>query len=185
VLSMNWSTVPMVGRELIELVDRHNAGRLSYVRPMDDRDDVLQNLHAQGELTRRGLLRAGVGGGAGVAAILALPAAAASAPAASVPAGLAAAHGRGRVLRFTAGTNSAVTASPAGDRLVIEVQGVLWALPRRGGRATALTTPALEPTRPAWSPAGELHREPAGARHPPARAVARRQVRRVRRAART
>jgi Tol biopolymer transport system component/imidazolonepropionase-like amidohydrolase len=47
-----------------------------------------------------------------------------------------------------------VAASPAGDRLVIEVQGVLWSIARRGGKATALTTPELEPTRVAWSPDG-------------------------------
>jgi Tol biopolymer transport system component len=122
---------------------------------MDDHDDLPQTPQARAELTRRGLLRAGVGGGAGVAAALALPAATA-ASAAPAPAARASATAPARLLRFTEGTNAAVTASPAGDRLVTEVQGVLWALPRRGGTATALTTPALEPTRPAYSPRGDM-----------------------------
>ncbi|MFJ2577209.1 amidohydrolase family protein [Kitasatospora aureofaciens] len=61
---------------------------------------------------------------------------------------------RSRTLAFTAGTNAAVALSPDGERMVVEVQGVLWALPRRGGTASALTAPGLEPTRPAWSPNG-------------------------------
>jgi Tol biopolymer transport system component/imidazolonepropionase-like amidohydrolase len=59
-----------------------------------------------------------------------------------------------RTLTFTTATNASATVSPDGDRLVIEVQGVLWALSRHGGTATALTAPDLEPTRPAWSPDG-------------------------------
>ncbi|QFR95618.1 amidohydrolase family protein [Streptomyces tsukubensis] len=59
-----------------------------------------------------------------------------------------------RTLTFKAGTNASVTVSPVGGGLVAEVQGVLWSFPREGGKATALTTPDLEPTRPSWSPDG-------------------------------
>ncbi|MEU9112539.1 amidohydrolase family protein [Streptomyces sp. NPDC048483] len=57
-------------------------------------------------------------------------------------------------LSFTAATNGAACLSPAGDRLIAEVQNVLWSLPRAGGDAVALTPPDLEPTRPVYSPDG-------------------------------
>ncbi|MFI9102268.1 amidohydrolase family protein [Streptomyces fildesensis] len=105
------------------------------------------------ELSRRGFVKAGVGG-LGVAA-LSFPAGNALASPLPAPTTGPAPDAAGiRTLRFTAGTNASVTASPAGDRLIVEVQGVLWSLPRKGGTATALTTPELEPTRPAWSPDG-------------------------------
>nr|WP_308439219.1 amidohydrolase family protein [Streptomyces sulfonofaciens] len=44
--------------------------------------------------------------------------------------------------------------SPDGRELIMEVQGVLWSLARKGGRARALTGPDLEPTRLSWSPDG-------------------------------
>lgn len=59
-----------------------------------------------------------------------------------------------RTLTFTSLTNGTVTASPTGDRLILEVQGILWSLPRAGGKAVALTAADLEPTRPTWSPDG-------------------------------
>ncbi|MEV7602269.1 amidohydrolase family protein, partial [Kitasatospora sp. NPDC089797] len=96
--------------------------------------------------SRRGFLGAAVAAGTG-AALGPAPTAAAEGSAAS-------AHHPTRVLEFTAGTNAGVTVSPDGERLVVEVQGVLWGLPRSGGTATALTAPDLEPTRPAWSPDG-------------------------------
>ncbi|MGW2254571.1 amidohydrolase family protein [Kitasatospora sp. NPDC001660] len=61
---------------------------------------------------------------------------------------------RSRTLAFTAGTNASAALSPDGQRMVAEVQGVLWALARGGGEASALTAPGLEPTRPTWSPDG-------------------------------
>ncbi|MFB7496638.1 amidohydrolase family protein [Streptomyces sp. NPDC056161] len=103
-------------------------------------------------LTRRGVLRAGAVS-VGVTA-LALPpssARAASAPAAD---GAAEAAPAVRRLRFTRGTNASVAVSPTDGTLIVEVQGVLWSLPRTGGTATALTGPDLEPTRVAWSPDG-------------------------------
>ncbi|GHJ36519.1 amidohydrolase [Streptomyces sp. TS71-3] len=61
-----------------------------------------------------------------------------------------------RRLTFTEGTNASVTASPRGDRLILEVQGVLWAVAREGGTATALTGADLDPARVAWSPDGSV-----------------------------
>ncbi|WP_052852830.1 amidohydrolase family protein [Streptomyces avicenniae] len=61
---------------------------------------------------------------------------------------------RTATLTFTAATNGAATLSPAGDRLVAEIQGVLWSVPRAGGAATALTPSDLEPGRPHFSPDG-------------------------------
>ncbi|RPF43951.1 imidazolonepropionase-like amidohydrolase [Streptomyces sp. Ag109_G2-6] len=57
-------------------------------------------------------------------------------------------------LRFTRATNGAATATPSLDRVVAEVQGVLWSLPRDGSPATRLTPPDLEPGRPVLSPDG-------------------------------
>ncbi|MBL1086576.1 PD40 domain-containing protein [Streptomyces actinomycinicus] len=100
-------------------------------------------------LSRRGVLRAGLGG-IGVAAL-------------SLPSGQAVASRphdgplsatATRALEFSAGTNASVIVSPDGRQLIMEVQGVLWSLPREGGRATALTHPDLEPTRLSWSPDG-------------------------------
>ncbi|WP_407288562.1 amidohydrolase family protein [Streptomyces sp. BP-8] len=85
----------------------------------------------------------------------------ASAAAAAGLAGVAAptaaasdAGARGAVLSFTAATNGAASLAPAGDRLIAEIQNVLWSLPRAGGDAVALTPPDLEPTRPVHSPDG-------------------------------
>lgn len=58
----------------------------------------------------------------------------------------------GATLSFTAATNGAASLAPAGDRLIAEIQNVLWSLPRKGGDAVALTPAGLEPTRPVHSP---------------------------------
>ncbi|MEU9980896.1 amidohydrolase family protein [Streptomyces sp. NPDC050856] len=55
---------------------------------------------------------------------------------------------------YRAVTGGSVTASPAGDLLIAEVQGILWRIPERGGEALRLTEWELEPTRPAISPDG-------------------------------
>ncbi|MFF5477829.1 amidohydrolase family protein [Streptomyces sp. NPDC012935] len=57
-------------------------------------------------------------------------------------------------LSFTAATGGSATLAPSGDRLVAEVQNVLWSIPRKGGTAVPLTPPGLEPTRPQFSPDG-------------------------------
>ncbi|MFB7503354.1 MULTISPECIES: amidohydrolase family protein [Streptomyces] len=100
-------------------------------------------------LTRRGVLKAGLGG-LGAAA---LPSPQGAAAAMSPVGGLAASAGT-RIREFTAGTNASVIVSPDGHQLIMEVQGVLWSLPREGGAATALTRPDLEPAGTAWSPDG-------------------------------
>ncbi|MFF4350157.1 amidohydrolase family protein [Streptomyces sp. NPDC001530] len=62
----------------------------------------------------------------------------------------------GLSLSFTQATNGSATLSPAGDRLIAELQNVLWSLPRAGGRAVPLTPADLEPNRPTHSPDGKL-----------------------------
>ncbi|MFF4502757.1 amidohydrolase family protein [Streptomyces sp. NPDC001401] len=59
-------------------------------------------------------------------------------------------------LTFTQATNGSATLAPAGDRLIAEVQGTLWSLPRTGGKAHPLTPADLEPNRPTYSPDGTL-----------------------------
>ncbi|WP_414507339.1 amidohydrolase family protein [Streptomyces sp. NEAU-L66] len=80
--------------------------------------------------------------------------AAAAAGLTGVTAAPAAARATGTTLSFTAATNGAASLAPAGDRLIAEVQNVLWSMPRTGGDAVALTPPDLEPTRPVHSPDG-------------------------------
>ncbi|MEV5433925.1 twin-arginine translocation signal domain-containing protein [Streptomyces sp. NPDC052701] len=69
-------------------------------------------------------------------------------------------------LRFTSVTNGMATATHGGDRIVAEVQNILWSVPRDGTAATPLTPPDLEPSRPVFSPDG---REPACPLHRPRR----------------
>ncbi|MGW6980539.1 amidohydrolase family protein [Streptomyces sp. NPDC054932] len=83
-----------------------------------------------------------------VTALLGRASAAASAP--------GAAAGDPVRLRFTRATNGAATATAGGDRVIAEVQGVLWSLPADGAPATPLTPPDLEPGRPVFSPDGRL-----------------------------
>ncbi|GHH41143.1 Tol biopolymer transport system component [Streptomyces umbrinus] len=59
-------------------------------------------------------------------------------------------------LSFTAATNGSATLAPGGDRLIAEVQNVLWSLPRTGGKAVPLTPAGLEPNRPVHAPDGKL-----------------------------
>ncbi len=68
----------------------------------------------------------------------------------------AAAPARPGSLSFTAATNGAATLSPSGDRMIAEVQNVLWSVARKGGEAVSLTPADLEPTRPVYSPDGKL-----------------------------
>src|SRR5690242_16888525 len=129
------------------------AGAPAHLHP--DGSDGMTAGRLPAGVTRRGFLGAAALGGVGTALVpfSALPAAAASplAPSAGEPDEVGP---YARTLTVTTATNASTTVSPDGDRLVIEVQGVLWALPRSGGTATALTAPDLEPTRPVWSPDG-------------------------------
>jgi hypothetical protein len=52
------------------------------------------------------------------------------------------------------GTNLATTASPDGQRLIVEIQGILFAVDRDGRPATQLTSWELEAARPDWSRTG-------------------------------
>ncbi|MFD7101108.1 TolB family protein, partial [Streptomyces xanthophaeus] len=104
-------------------------------------------------VARRTVLQAG--GAGALAALLGHPQArAADGPtgAGTGPAGPAA--GDRLTLRFTRATNGAATATAGGDRVVAEVQNVLWSLPPDGSPATPLTPPDLEPGRPVFSPDG-------------------------------
>ncbi|MFI0776126.1 amidohydrolase family protein [Streptomyces sp. NPDC021212] len=103
---------------------------------------------SESPLSRRRLLQAAAAGAA-VAAGTAIPAEAVAQAAAR-------AEARRVSLSFTAATNGAASLSPSGDRLIAEVQNVLWSVPRKGGDAVALTPPDLEPTRPVHSPDGKL-----------------------------
>ncbi|MEO5894197.1 MAG: amidohydrolase family protein [Vicinamibacterales bacterium] len=48
----------------------------------------------------------------------------------------------------------AVAVSPDGSRLVIDLQGALWTLPRRGGTAKRITDSSDDARQPAWAPDG-------------------------------
>jgi hypothetical protein len=112
-------------------------------------------------LSRRRFLTTAAAGAAGASAagtVLAAPGTASAAvqtDAASAGAAAPQAPSSRVTLSFTAATNGAATLAPGGDRLVAEVQNVLWSVPRDGGTAVALTDPGLEPTRPEFAPDGE------------------------------
>jgi Tol biopolymer transport system component len=65
-------------------------------------------------------------------------------------------NGPTQTLSVTEGTNLALSISPDHNTIIMDLQGVLWALPFGGGSATQLTDPLLEPARPDWSPRGDL-----------------------------
>ncbi|MGP9022544.1 amidohydrolase family protein [Streptomyces sp. BR1] len=89
--------------------------------------------------------------------LLAAAGVAGAATAIGSPPALARARTRtGPALTFTETTNGSATLSPAGDRLIVEIQSVLWSLPRGGGKAVPLTPAAIEPNRPTYSPDGTL-----------------------------
>jgi Tol biopolymer transport system component len=96
-------------------------------------------------LSRRGFLQAGATATAAVAV--------GTTPATAAPPRVPAASGTA-TLSLTTATGGSATLSPAGDRLIAEIQNVLWSVPRTGGTAVALTAPGLEPTRPQFSPDG-------------------------------
>ncbi len=56
----------------------------------------------------------------------------------------------------TEGTNVAATVSPDGKTIIMDLQEALWSLPMTGGPAKLLTDPMLEPSRPDWSPTGNV-----------------------------
>lgn len=54
----------------------------------------------------------------------------------------------------TEGTNIAATASPDGESIVMELQGLLFRLPRTGGQTKQLTEIEFEPAHPDYAPDG-------------------------------
>ncbi|WP_414167474.1 amidohydrolase family protein [Streptoverticillium reticulum] len=103
-------------------------------------------------LSRRRFLQAAAGTAAVAGAAAALPTDAVAAVTATP--GTTAATATTPTLSFTSATNGSASLSPSGDRLIAEVQNVLWSVPRKGGDAVAITPPDLEPTRPVYSPDG-------------------------------
>lgn len=61
-----------------------------------------------------------------------------------------------KTVSVTQGTNVNVTLSPDRKTIVMDLQEALWSLPVAGGKAKRLTDPFLEPSRPDWSPKGDL-----------------------------
>ncbi|MDQ2841888.1 MAG: amidohydrolase, partial [Acidobacteriota bacterium] len=61
-----------------------------------------------------------------------------------------------RVVTVTEGTNIAATIAPDANGIVMDLQGVLWSLPFKGGEAKRLTDPMIEASRPNYSPKGDL-----------------------------
>ena len=53
------------------------------------------------------------------------------------------------------GTSLALTLSPDHKTIVMDLQGMLYALPIKGGTAKQLTTPLQEASHPSWSPKGD------------------------------
>ncbi|MEU6031579.1 amidohydrolase family protein [Streptomyces tauricus] len=106
-----------------------------------DRDPGDAALSLSLSLSRRRLLAAA--GAAGAVTAIGL------APAAARPR-------TGLSLSFSGATNGSATLAPGGDRLIAEIQNVLWSIPRTGGEAVPLTPAGLEPNRPVYAPDGGL-----------------------------
>src|SRR3954471_21558846 len=53
------------------------------------------------------------------------------------------------------GTSMAVTVSPDGKMLAMDLQGSIWVMPATGGRATRITDPFNDARQPVWSPDGK------------------------------
>lgn len=98
------------------------------------------------EFRRRDFI-AGVGGGALLAPALTAQAAAADATADT-------AAGRSRRVELRAGTDLAVALSPDGRTIALDVVGVLWTMPARGGTARRLTSDLFDIAQPDWSTDG-------------------------------
>lgn len=62
--------------------------------------------------------------------------------------------GASESVSVTEGTNIAATVSPDGESIVMEMQGLLFRLPRSGGEAKQLTEVGFEPAHPDYAPDG-------------------------------
>ena len=65
--------------------------------------------------------------------------------------------GAGQAIAFDVheGTSMSVSASPDGSSLAVDLQGSLWIIPAKGGRATPITDYFNDARQPAWSPDGK------------------------------
>ena len=61
-----------------------------------------------------------------------------------------------RTVSVTEGTSMAATVAPDQSAIVMDLQGTLWTLPMKGGKAKRITDRLLEPARPDYSPQGGL-----------------------------
>ena len=59
-----------------------------------------------------------------------------------------------KIITVDEGTDMAVAVSPDGKMLIIDLQGMLYALPAVGGKAKQLTGPLVEASHPEYSPDG-------------------------------
>lgn len=58
-------------------------------------------------------------------------------------------------ITFNEGTNFGLSLSPDGDTFALDLQGILWTLPKEGGEAIAITSGQQPEVRePSWSPDG-------------------------------
>ena len=64
-------------------------------------------------------------------------------------------NARTRTITVQEGTNLAITVSPDHKTIVMDLQGMLYALPIGGGPAKQVTTPLQEASHPSWSPSGD------------------------------
>lgn len=58
-------------------------------------------------------------------------------------------------LKVDEGSDFSAIPSPRGDSMVMDLQGVIWALPAKGGVAKRLSEDFFEALRPRWSPDGK------------------------------
>ncbi len=65
--------------------------------------------------------------------------------------------GQGKTIAFDVheGTSMSVGVSPDGRYLAVDLQGSLWIIPAKGGRATLITDYFNDARQPAWSPDGK------------------------------
>ena len=96
------------------------------------------------EYTRRDHLKGILGGSAAVAGFTSIGSATAESG-----------ETRTEEVAVSEGTNIALTASPDGESIVMDLHGFLFRLPREGGDAERLTNVELEPARPDYGPNGE------------------------------
>ena len=68
----------------------------------------------------------------------------------------AAAPAKTKIITVSEGTDMAVTASPDGKTLIVDLQGLLYSLPVAGGKAKQLTGPIVEASHPEYSPDGSI-----------------------------